>query len=1113
MGRPAKIADARSAAPLFLWLGYVAFVIYGSLVPLQYKARPWDEAVAAFQKIPFLKLGIESRADWVANGVLYVPVGMLTVLALRTLMPRLMHLLALPVALIFCTALAVGVEFTQLFFPPRTVSQNDLMAEVIGSIVGLVLVTKFSRWFASVIASMLQDSQRLFRLSLDAYVFAYFAFALFPFDFLLSASEISTKANSSGWGWLLAGRGVRPSIVALRLVVEVVLTLPLGWWLARWMQARKSHARERQRPSKNYGLSIVVGLALGLLLEAAQFFIASGISQGLSVLTRLVGVAVGVGLSRHASGFKLEDGVRLIRRFGAVLVVLYLLTLLEVNGWLSKQWMGFDYARQQWDKVNFMPFYYHYFTTEAIALFSLAAVFLSYLPLGLLCWAFTVNIIAATLMATGVAALIELGKLFLHGMHPDPTNALIAGAAIWLTLATLRLAANPRLSPRVSPPVNATTVAAGSVGTANQEVADRNAPSPAKWLALAAAGCVALLWVVTLPGAPFLAGCILLVACAAVWLKPHWAFGIIAVALPVFDLAPLTGRFFLDEFDILVGVTLCIAFARAPLAKSAPAGRAKRRVIAFDPWPAATAIFFGVTFSISTAIGLLPWQWPDLNVFNSYFSPYNALRIAKGVAWAGLFWWVSQRFSKDTQSPRSAFSAGLVVGLAITVAVVIWERITFVGLLDFTSDYRITGPMSAMHIGGAYIECLLAVAAPLLVFFMMKDNRGWVLAAGMGLLLATTYALMVTFSRNGYFAFALGICIIFVACVSMKGPTALAGSTTRVARQGLLAGGALAAVLAIAVPIFKGEFSQARLATVSADLQVRQAHWQDALSLRDGGWLTALFGMGVGRYPATNLWAGTRLPTSATYQLASESGNTFLRLSSGSPIYVEQVVPVEPLRMYVLKFSVRPKVPNARVTIPVCEKWMLTSFNCAVQTFEFGSDVGKWVTVQREFVAQAKPAGFWQGLRPVKLSLSYWTEKSSIDIDNISLRSESGNNLIRNGEFANGLDHWFFSADSHLQWHVKSLFVGMLFDVGWLGLVALTALLAVAVVRAASNVYRGHVASAASLAALLSFLVVGLFDTLIDSPRYLLLLLLLVWLACAPTPDAAKTPPSAIRNG
>ena len=63
-----------------LWLAalaYTAFVIYGSLVPLDFHALPWDEAVARFGAIPFLKLGIGSRADWVANLLLFIPLTFL----------------------------------------------------------------------------------------------------------------------------------------------------------------------------------------------------------------------------------------------------------------------------------------------------------------------------------------------------------------------------------------------------------------------------------------------------------------------------------------------------------------------------------------------------------------------------------------------------------------------------------------------------------------------------------------------------------------------------------------------------------------------------------------------------------------------------------------------------------------------------------------------------------------------------------------------------------------------------------------------------------------------------------------------------------------------------
>ena len=51
---------------------------------------------------------------------------------------------------------------------------------------------------------------------------------------------------------------------------------------------------------------------------------------------------------------------------------------------------------------------------------------------------------------------------------------------------------------------------------------------------------------------------------------------------------------------------------------------------------------------------------------------------------------------------------------------------------------------------------------------------------------------------------------------------------------------------------------------------------------------------------------------------------------------------------------------------------------------------------------------------------------------------------------------------------------------------------------AARASWRGNVAAGAVLAALSAFLVLGAFDTLIDSPRFLMLLLLLCWLALLP---------------
>ena len=107
----------RSDLSLLLWLAYVLFVVYGSLVPLQYKALPLNEAWAAFQNIPFLQLGVESRADWVANGVLYVPVAFLTTHLLVQSVRKIPRIFLFVLAAAFSIALAVAVEFTQLYFP------------------------------------------------------------------------------------------------------------------------------------------------------------------------------------------------------------------------------------------------------------------------------------------------------------------------------------------------------------------------------------------------------------------------------------------------------------------------------------------------------------------------------------------------------------------------------------------------------------------------------------------------------------------------------------------------------------------------------------------------------------------------------------------------------------------------------------------------------------------------------------------------------------------------------------------------------------------------------------------------------------------------------------
>ena len=114
-------------------LAYTAFVVYGSLVPFDFKPLPLDFALRNFSQIRYLRLGPDARADWVANLLLYIPLSFLLLGALAR-QGRWFYSAscAVPVFL-FCAALSITIEFLQQFFPPRTVSLNDLLAEFAGA--------------------------------------------------------------------------------------------------------------------------------------------------------------------------------------------------------------------------------------------------------------------------------------------------------------------------------------------------------------------------------------------------------------------------------------------------------------------------------------------------------------------------------------------------------------------------------------------------------------------------------------------------------------------------------------------------------------------------------------------------------------------------------------------------------------------------------------------------------------------------------------------------------------------------------------------------------------------------------------------------------------------
>ncbi len=1084
-----------TAAPSLVlpWLAYVAFVVYGSLVPFDYRPRPWGEAWELFQHIRLLNVGAQGRADWIANGVLYLPLAFLTVQVLAG-RRRCPSLLTAGTALLFCLGLAVTVEFVQLFFPPRTVSLNDLLAEGIGSLLGIGLATIWGERFRGFVADMARDHAQLSTRMLKAYAFAYVAISLFPYDFLLSMAELTAKIQSGAWGWFIAPGtwhgGLGLSVA--KPLGEALATAPLGYLVCRLRPRTRCWTAAR---------ALAAGAVLGGLIEIVQFFIVSGISQGLSLATRALGFYAGVWLARQDGALHPSRLASIARRHLFVLSGLYLLALVTVNGWFEQRWQGMEQAMRVLAELRFLPFYYHYYTTEQAALQSVTAVALMYAPIGLLTWATWSPPALALLFGFLAAAFMETSKLFLEGLRPDPTNALLAGLAAWACAHLVsRLASTARLStPLAATPMQA-QVDAGQPGhRAAFPLASREPEAPyplpggpfprirlqtPSWrgLALIAGGLAAAAWgVATFPLHPLLLGLMLGGYALLIWRHPQAMLVVLPAALPLLDLAPWSGRFFLDEFDLLLLLSVVIGYARLPpvIGRHRP-----------DPLLRLTFTLLALSYAVGLARGLLPWSTPDVNALSHYYSDLNALRVAKGAIWAFLLYGLLSRMQVHLPRVQERLGLGMVLGLAGTVAVVFWERLTFPGLTNFADVYRVTGPFSQMHTGGADLEAYLTLCVPFLLYLTYM-RRGWLVkSAGSILLLATTYAMMVTFARIGYAAYVVALLLTLFMLLLAR-----ARRAGRLPWQAAIAVVTLTALtMAVAWPVWRGTFTQERLARSGTDLKTRIDHWRAVLALRDPDWSTAAFGMGLGSYPQTHAWRSADVHA-ATFQLQTEKGNIFLRLGAGSPLYVEQFVAVRPGEDYHLALALRSAQPGAALSMSLCEKWLLTSARCEFLRIAIPT-AGAWVFFDDIPLHSGEVGNTpWYAQRPVKLSLYNADAGTVVDVDQLRLQTADGRNLLDNGDFDRGMDHWFFSVDNDLPWHIWSLPVTLLFEQGWMGVLAFALLLLLAISRAVRTAWQGDALAVPPFAALMGFLVLGSMDSLIDSPRILLLVLSIAWLA------------------
>lgn len=418
---------------LIAGLVYLAFVIYGSLVPLDFKPMPMADALAVFRQVPFLQLGIGSRADWVANLLLFIPLTFLWSGVLCYRRSALVQLVATLFVFAAALALCVGIEFTQLFFPPRTVSQNDMFAETLGGLLGILLWQgigpRFMRWYQGWHQAKAPDefSQKL----AWAYVAAVFAYGVLPLDLTISGVEIFHKWREGKLNLLpFASLPSDPVYAFYELATDILLWLPLAFL---W----------RLQPQRSSLAAWKMTFWAVCLLESLQVFVYSRSSDVTDLLTGAAGAALGVwlavksGAARQVSG---ANGAEPARRH-AISPIVSGWPLLAAVAWLGLLmavfWYPFNFVtdgvflRERLVFLERVPFVTYYYGTEFRAITEVFHKMLFFAPLGaFLAW-FVAGVPWLWRLYAGVASfvfllaapmLIEFGQMALPEKFADTTD-------------------------------------------------------------------------------------------------------------------------------------------------------------------------------------------------------------------------------------------------------------------------------------------------------------------------------------------------------------------------------------------------------------------------------------------------------------------------------------------------------------------------------------------------------------------------------------------------------------------------------------------------------------------------------------------------------------------
>jgi len=447
---------------LALAIAWTAFAIYGSLVPLQYNSIEWADAVRQFRSLPPLWVGMGSRADWVANILLFVPLAFFWMGALACDRGGGVRTAAALLIVPAATMAAVALEFTQIWFAGRTVSVNDIVAETLGSAIGAVLWlslgARITRWLRAY--SVPQGARSQFEWLLQAYVVGLLVYSVIPLDLTVSFTELYHKWQRGMVLLLPFSYPYESAATAVyQFFADIVEFVPVGVWATIVL-------RRRTRVASPFVAGVVAGALIAVTIELAQFLVLSRFTDVTDILFGAAGAAIGARLVTRREERAVATGEVQTRLAALGPSALWLAVLAAYSVFLAIGfWFPFDFSGDRelvsvrYQEFFRTPFLALYLGSEFNAIKQALVRILLFAPVGVI-WAYLaqaaspgvlrllvgwVGVAYAAVLALG----IEAAQILMPSKVADSTEVLLclAGAVGGLLVTGRLLGSSPEVPP------------------------------------------------------------------------------------------------------------------------------------------------------------------------------------------------------------------------------------------------------------------------------------------------------------------------------------------------------------------------------------------------------------------------------------------------------------------------------------------------------------------------------------------------------------------------------------------------------------------------------------------------------------------------------------------